>query len=48
MEGGFNVFGYRYDSDGRIEIESTMAGFVGFVIFLFLFLSLDGFIRDDF
>jgi hypothetical protein len=45
MEGGFNVFGYRYDSDGRIEIESTMAGFVGLVIFLILFFSLGILIR---
>ena len=32
LEGGFNIFGYRRDGSGRIEIESTLAGSLGFVI----------------
>ncbi|WP_065754276.1 hypothetical protein [Bradyrhizobium paxllaeri] len=28
----FNVFGYRYDDDGRIEIEARSAGLVGIVV----------------
>ena len=30
----FNAFGYRYEDDGRIQIESTIAGFLGFLGFL--------------
>jgi hypothetical protein len=33
----FNALGYRYDEDGRIEIETSSAGFVGFIICLFAF-----------
>lgn len=32
--GKFNVFGFRRDQDGRIEVESTVAGFIGLVICL--------------
>jgi hypothetical protein len=35
----FNTLGYRYDDDGRIEIESTLAGFIGFVICLVAFFA---------
>ena len=34
----FNGFGYRYDESGRIEIESTFAGFIGVIICLIIFL----------
>lgn len=36
----FNRLGYRYDDDGRIEIESTPAGFIGLVIGLVAFFAL--------
>ncbi|WP_024514561.1 hypothetical protein [Bradyrhizobium sp. Tv2a-2] len=36
----FNVFGYRHDSDGRIEIESTLAGFIGFLLCFAAFLMI--------
>jgi hypothetical protein len=45
---GFNTLGYRYDDDGRIEIESTPAGFLGFIIFLILFFSFGLLIRAAF
>jgi hypothetical protein len=35
----FNALGYRYDDSGRIEIESTIAGFIGFVICLIALLA---------
>jgi hypothetical protein len=38
-EWGFNALGYRYDDSGRIEIESTIAGGIGFVIFLIAFFA---------
>ena len=28
----FNAFGYRRDERGRIEVESTVAGFIGVLI----------------
>lgn len=31
---GFNALGCRVDENRRIEIESTVAGFLGFLIFL--------------
>ncbi|WP_315704557.1 MULTISPECIES: hypothetical protein [unclassified Bradyrhizobium] len=36
----FNVLGYRSDGTGHIEIEETIAGFIGFVIFLIGFFAL--------
>jgi hypothetical protein len=33
----FNALGYRRDEDGRIELAGTVAGFVGFIIFLVAF-----------
>jgi hypothetical protein len=36
---GFNVLGYRHDEDGRIEIETSFAGFIGFIICLFAFFT---------
>jgi hypothetical protein len=35
----FNALGYRHDEDGRIEIESTIAGFIGLVICLVAFFA---------
>lgn len=32
--GKFNALGYRHDETGRIEIESSAAGFIGCVISL--------------
>ena len=34
----FNALGYRYDDSGRIEISETIAGFIGFILFLTAFL----------
>jgi len=42
---GFNAFGYRHDEDGRIEIETSFAGFVGFVICLFALFTFYFLIR---
>lgn len=36
----FNALGFRYDDSGRIEIESTIAGFIGFAICLIAFFGL--------
>ncbi|MGJ4946437.1 hypothetical protein ACQR1W_38180 [Bradyrhizobium sp. HKCCYLS1011] len=36
----FNVLGYRSDGTGHIEIECTVAGFIGFLIFLIGFFTL--------
>ena len=36
----FNAFGYRYNDNGRIELESTIAGFIGFVVCLLAFFAL--------
>lgn len=44
LENDFNVFGYRHDRSGRIEIEATLAGSLGFVIFLVMFVSFGFFI----
>jgi hypothetical protein len=30
----YNTIGYRHLGDGRIEIEDTLSGFIGFIIFL--------------
>ena len=38
-EWGFNALGYRCDDSGRIEIESTIAGGIEFVIFLIAFFA---------
>jgi len=42
---GFNVLGYRYDVGGRIEIETSFAGFVGVIICLFAFFTFYFLIR---
>ena len=42
---GFNVLGYRYDEDERVEIEASTAGFVGVIICLFAFFTLYFLIR---
>jgi hypothetical protein len=36
---GFNLLGYRHDGNGRIEIDSGIAGAFGFVIFLIAMIS---------
>lgn len=36
---GFNILGYRHDGNGRIEIDSNVAGSFGFVIFLIAIIS---------
>jgi hypothetical protein len=36
----FNAFGYRRDSRGRIELEQTIAGFIGFALCLVAFVVL--------
>jgi len=36
----FNALGYRHDDNGRIEVESTIAGFIGFVVCLIAFFSI--------
>jgi hypothetical protein len=41
----FNTLGYHRDDGGRIEIESTIAGFVGFVICLVVFFAVGLLIR---
>ena len=33
----FGALGYRRDEGGRIELAGTVAGFVGFIIFLAVF-----------
>ena len=35
----FNALGYRRDESGRIEISSTIAGFIGFVVCLIVFFA---------
>ena len=37
----FNALGYRRDDGGRIELAESVAGFVGFIIFL-VALSIGG------
>ena len=39
LENNFNIFGYRHDGKGRIEINTTVAGFLGFVIAVAMFFS---------
>jgi hypothetical protein len=36
----FNALGYRHADNRRIEIESTIAGFIGFVVCLIAFSTL--------
>ena len=38
-ETGFNALGYRHDGQGRIQIESTVAGFLGFIVCLIVFFA---------
>ena len=42
----FNALGYRHDEDGRIEIETSFAGFVGVIICLFAFFTFYFLIRS--
>lgn len=41
----FNALGYRRDEGGRIELARTVAGFVGFIIFLVVFFTVGLLIR---
>jgi hypothetical protein len=41
----FNAFGYRRDSDGRIEIESTLAALIGVLLCLAALLVIGLFAR---
>jgi hypothetical protein len=45
---GFNAFGYRHDDNGRLEIESTIAGFIGLVILVVALFSFSLLIRTVF
>nr|WP_040326269.1 hypothetical protein [Aurantimonas manganoxydans] len=33
-EGGFNWFGFRHETDGRILVESNMAGWLGLFVWI--------------
>ena len=37
LENNFNIFGYRHDRKGRIEINTTVAGFLGFIVAVAMF-----------
>lgn len=41
----FNVLGWRRDDNGRIELEETPAGFIGFLLCLLAFFTLGLLIR---
>jgi len=41
----FNVLGWRRDDRGRIELEETPAGFIGFLLCLLAFFTLGFLIR---
>ena len=38
--GDFNSRGYRYDESGRIEIDSTISGWIGLFYCLLLFIVI--------
>jgi len=38
--GQFNLLGYRYAQDGRIEVDSTVSGWIGFFFCLVLFIAI--------
>ncbi len=38
--GNFNSRGYRYDENGRIEVDSTVSGWIGFFFCLILFIAI--------
>lgn len=42
----FNALGYRYDDSGRVEISETIAGFIGFLLFLAAFFVVCLLIRS--
>ena len=42
----FNALGYRHDEGGRIEIETSSADLVGFIICLFAFFTFYFLIRS--
>lgn len=39
LEKKYNALGYRNLGDGRIEIEDTLSGFIGFIILLAVVLT---------
>jgi hypothetical protein len=41
----FSALGYRHDESGRIEIDSTVAGWIGFVVCLIAFFAFGLLIR---
>ena len=45
---GFNAFGCRHDDNGRLEIESAIAGFIGLVILVVALSSVSLLIRAAF
>jgi hypothetical protein len=38
--GQFNALGYRYDEDGRIEVDSTVSGWIGFFCCFISFIAI--------
>ena len=38
--GRYNALGYRYDEDGRIEVNSTVSSWIGFFFCLILFIAI--------
>jgi len=38
--GKFNRRGYRHDEDGRIEVDSTVSGWIGLFVCLILFAAI--------
>jgi hypothetical protein len=44
----FNWLGYRHDESGRVEIESTVAGFIGLLIGLVIVVAFSLLIRTAF
>ena len=41
----FNLFGYRYREDGRLEVEATFATLIGLLVFCAGFMAVLFFIR---
>lgn len=37
---GFNLLGWRRDEDGRVVIARDVAGFIGFMIMIVVFLAI--------
>jgi hypothetical protein len=41
----FNALGYRFDENKRIEVEATMAGWIGVFIWIIIFIIIFYFVR---